>query len=60
MEQAGLSGDTYNLCLVRIQTVLSFQFLQTNDGIVSQIRTRPVPTRSFHIHHSLIVLPFDV
>jgi hypothetical protein len=30
-----------------------------NAGIVTQIKPRPLPSKSSSIHHSLIILPFD-
>jgi hypothetical protein len=35
------------------------QFLQANAGMVPKIRQRPLPSKSFPIHHSLITPLFD-
>jgi hypothetical protein len=35
------------------------QSFQANSGILAQIRPRPLPSTSFTIHHSRIILPFD-
>jgi hypothetical protein len=33
---------------------------QTNAGIVPYIRPLPLPSRSFSLHHSLVIISFDV
>jgi hypothetical protein len=35
------------------------QFLQTSAGIVHSIRTRPISSTSFLIHHSAVIISFD-